>query len=477
MSKLIGWLYKGTRRQGVVVIASDLVGAFLAFALAYWLMSYLFSIYGQFRPHFISLFVFASLLLLIFSLLGGYRPIQDRRPETELAVVTKGTSLGLLIMLAVNFVIFKETTFSRYIILAWYLCAIPIIFALRLLLREGLNALWRRGQLCQKVLLVGETDGIRRLINHLNLQRHERFEYVGALTEEAYLDLKGPEAAMPVLGAIANLEKVILDHPIDRVFVVTAGLSAEKIEKIVASCHAFGVNVNLVSELLSTVSYQVGVDEYLGLFTLVPREEPLSKGYYRGTKRVMDLLVSLLGMPLVGALYVIFGTLIKMEDGGAVLFRRRVLGVNGQEFDAFKFRTMCVNADQLLENDEALRKEFEQSFKIKGDPRVTKVGAFMRKYSLDEFPQLFNVLKGEMSLVGPRMIAKEEAGKFGEWLAKRLSVKPGLTGFWQVGGRQNTSYEERVRMDLFYIDYWSIWLDIILLLKTMWKVLRTEGAY
>lgn len=477
MSKLIGWLYRGARRQRVLVISADLAGAFLAFALAYSVMSHLFSIYGQFRPHFISLFVFASLLLLIFSLLGGYRPIQDRRPETELAIVTKGTSLGLLITLAVNFIAFKETVFSRYIILASYICAIPILFALRLLLREGLNALWRKGQLCQKVLLVGETHGIQHLVNHLNLQRHERFEYIGALTEDESHDSKSREVAIPVLGTIDNLDKVILEHSIDRVFVVMGGLSADKTEKLVTSCHALGVNVNLVSELLSTVSYQVNIDEYLGLFTLVPREEPLGKGYYRFTKRAMDLLVSLIGLPLVGALYLVFGFLIKLEDGGPILFRHRRLGVHGQEFDAFKFRTMWVNADDVIKSDEHLRKEFEQSFKIKEDPRVTRVGAFMRRYSLDEFPQLINVLKGEMSLVGPRPIVKEEAGKFGEWLSKRLSTKPGMTGFWQVGGRQETSYEERVRMDLFYIDYWSIWLDIILLLKTIWKVFRAEGAY
>ncbi|MBO8132141.1 MAG: sugar transferase [Candidatus Marinimicrobia bacterium] len=169
--------------------------------------------------------------------------------------------------------------------------------------------------------------------------------------------------------------------------------------------------------------------------------------------------------------------LIWLESGGPVIYLLKVIGKVGIEFDAFKFRSMKINADEILDTNPQLKRAFEKNYKLKDAPCLTRVGRFMRRYSLDEFPQFLNVLKGQMSLVGPRMIVKSELEKCGQWARKRLSVKPGgITGFWQVNGRQNTSYEERVRMDMFYIDHWSIWMDIIIV-KTVWKVLKREGAY
>jgi lipopolysaccharide/colanic/teichoic acid biosynthesis glycosyltransferase len=138
---------------------------------------------------------------------------------------------------------------------------------------------------------------------------------------------------------------------------------------------------------------------------------------------------------------------------------------------------MRVDADRMLEKDPELRQQFVKQYKLASDPRVTNVGRFLRKYSLDEFPQFFSVLRGNLSLVGPRTIRSEESLRYGALLPKLLSVKAGLTGFWQVMGRQLTTYEERVQMDMFYIDHWSLWLDLWIIAKTFWKVLRAEGAY
>ncbi len=165
-----------------------------------------------------------------------------------------------------------------------------------------------------------------------------------------------------------------------------------------------------------------------------------------------------------------------LDSGSPVIYRRRVLGPKG-EFDAFKFRSMKPDADSLLAADPALREEFEQNFKLRNDPRLTRVGAVIRKFSVDELPQLFNVLMGQMSLVGPRMITAGELAKYGPYQKQLLSVKPGLTGYWQINGRQAVSYDERVRMDMFYIQHWSFWLDLKIIMKTPVKVLRREGAY
>ena len=173
---------------------------------------------------------------------------------------------------------------------------------------------------------------------------------------------------------------------------------------------------------------------------------------------------------------IVIGLLIVLDDGWPVIYRRRVVGTTG-EFDAFKFRTMMRHADSILAANLALKAEFERNFKLKDDPRIIRVGAFLRKLSLDELPQLFNVLRGQMSLVGPRMITAAELDKYGPHKQLLLSVKPGLTGYWQVRGRQNVSYEERVRMDLHYIGSWSLSMDIKILFETPVKALKKEGAF
>lgn len=193
-------------------------------------------------------------------------------------------------------------------------------------------------------------------------------------------------------------------------------------------------------------------------------------------KRCMDVLGAGVLVVALFPVLIVIGLLVLFDDGWPVIYRRRVLGTTG-EFDAFKFRTMRRDADSFLATNPALKAEFERNFKLKDDPRVTRAGAFLRKLSLDELPQLFNVLRGQMSLVGPRMITAAELHKYGPYKQLLFSVKPGLTGYWQVRGRQNVSYEERVRMDLHYIGTWSLAMDIRILFETPMKTLKREGAF
>lgn len=193
-------------------------------------------------------------------------------------------------------------------------------------------------------------------------------------------------------------------------------------------------------------------------------------------KRFFDVVLATMLLFALSPLFVLTLLAVKLQDGGPIIYRRRVIGSAG-EFDAFKFRSMRTDADAVLGRDAALRQAFEENFKLTADPRVTRVGAWLRKFSLDELPQLFNVLRGEMSLVGPRMISPPELEKYGEAKALLLSVKPGLTGYWQVYGRQRVDYAERVKMDVFYIQNWSLALDLRLLLLTPIRVLKGTGAY
>jgi lipopolysaccharide/colanic/teichoic acid biosynthesis glycosyltransferase len=168
---------------------------------------------------------------------------------------------------------------------------------------------------------------------------------------------------------------------------------------------------------------------------------------------------------------------IKLDSPGPAFYRRRVMGINGRQFNAYKFRTMHMNGDEILAQYPALQKELAQNHKLKNDPRITRVGQLLRKASLDELPQLLNVLKREMSLVGPRMIAPTEMKEYNDWGLNLLTVLPGITGLWQVSGRSDISYNERVQLDMYYIRNWNIWLDMQLLLQTIPAILRGRGAY
>lgn len=192
-------------------------------------------------------------------------------------------------------------------------------------------------------------------------------------------------------------------------------------------------------------------------------------------KRTGDLIGSLCAILVFSPLFVIIAAAVKLQDAGPILYRRRVIGPRG-EFDAYKFRSMRPDADSFLVANPVLLREFQQNFKLENDSRITRVGMVLRKYSLDELPQFVNVLKGEMSLVGPRMVTQYELAKYGEDRQLLLTVKPGLTGYWQVNGRQRVSYHERVQMDVFYIRNWSLVLDLHILLKTPVCVLKGEGA-
>jgi lipopolysaccharide/colanic/teichoic acid biosynthesis glycosyltransferase len=193
-------------------------------------------------------------------------------------------------------------------------------------------------------------------------------------------------------------------------------------------------------------------------------------------KRCLDLIGAAILLLILLPVFAALAALILIDDSTPIFFRRRVVGKRG-EFDAFKFRSMRRDADEVLKRDPVLRAEFEQNFKLKEDPRLTKFGAILRKHSLDELPQLFNVLLGQMSLVGPRMITAPELEKYGPFKELLLSVRPGITGYWQVNGRQEVAYQERVAMDVHYIENWSLWLDLKILFLTPLKVLKREGAY
>lgn len=231
------------------------------------------------------------------------------------------------------------------------------------------------------------------------------------------------------------------------------------------------------SEMLSLPQRLCDIGGELALMSV----NNLSRGYNLLLKRLTDLFLFSFSLPLILPLFIVLSIIIKLSSKGPVFFRHKRVGKNGKILNCIKFRSMRVDAEEVLEkllkSDKKIKEEWESSRKLKNDPRITRVGKFLRKTSLDELPQLINILLGEMSFVGPRPVTKEELSKYGDAADYILSVKPGLSGMWQISGRNDASYEERVRLDSYYIQNWSVWLDMWIIIKTVGVVLNRKGAY
>jgi exopolysaccharide biosynthesis polyprenyl glycosylphosphotransferase len=276
---------------------------------------------------------------------------------------------------------------------------------------------------------------------------------------------------------LSGLETIIQRYSVEEIILTTSALSRDQ---LVAVFKKFGVsnsvNLRMSSGLFEVITTGVQVQE-LAFVPLVRINKTRFTGLDKFLKLIMDYGLTIPGLLLISPLLAIIAIAVKLDSPGPIFHRRRVLGVNGRNFDAFKFRTMLVNGDDLLAARPDLQAELAVNHKLKDDPRVTRIGRFLRRTSLDELPQLFNVLRREMSLVGPRMISPIEISKYNQWDVNLLTVPPGITGLWQVSGRSDVSYEERVRLDMHYIRNWTIWLDIELLFQTLPAVIKGRGAY
>jgi Undecaprenyl-phosphate galactose phosphotransferase WbaP len=245
------------------------------------------------------------------------------------------------------------------------------------------------------------------------------------------------------------------------------------------SVSAFRYNV-LIPDFFSATNIWMSVRDFDGILGFVTSHN-LKMFWNLGIKRFMDLGIVIIGGTIILPFLLLIALLIKIRSPGPVLYGQTRLGINGSRFKAYKFRSMVVNADErlqsLLVSDPRLREEWEANHKLRNDPRITGIGKFLRRTSFDEFPQLINVLKGEMSLIGPRPIVDDEVEKYGEDFNRIFSIRPGMTGLWQISGRSDTDYAERISFDTYYLQSWSVWLDMWVLLKTLGVVLRGKGAY
>ncbi|MBC7228294.1 MAG: sugar transferase [Thermoflexales bacterium] len=414
--------------------------------------------------------------LVIFALYGLYHPENLFGGLQEYAGVVNACTVGLVGIILYGFLDRQgpEEISRGWLALVWGFSVLTI-GATRFLYRRLIYRLRRRGLFTRRVLIVGTNDEGRGVADQLRAAPQAGMEVVGFLDPRESSDI--PAEDLPVWKGLSTLGELVRQLGIEEVIVVPTALRREELLELYRDWGKEArPRIRLSSGLYELFTTGVQVRE-VGFVPLVSLNRTRITGMDALMKGVLDYVGAALLLVLLSPLFLVIAVAVRLDSPGPVIHRRRVVGLNGRVFDAYKFRTMIVDADAYLESHPELKREWEETGKIRNDPRVTRVGKWLRRTSLDELPQLVNILKGQMSLVGPRMITPAELARFGRWQHNLLTVKPGLTGLWQVSGRADLSYEDRVRLDMYYIRNYTIWLDLRLLLHTIRVVLQGKGAY
>jgi exopolysaccharide biosynthesis polyprenyl glycosylphosphotransferase len=411
---------------------------------------------------------FVILITLLVFVQGNLYAERERRPGTGRIV----SSLLLVALIALAFGLGTGHEFSTYGLAP---TAFVLTAALISLLRASYDSITgrilRRAGVRRRALLVGAGEHLTHL--HEMLGRGRRgidYEFVGALAP-------GPEGVeLPLLGDLKALPRVLATHRVDEVILADSEFGERELLETVEQAHRRGVKVRIAPKttelLVQRADYVPG--QSVPLFEV---RSPVFAGGQWVLKRTFDLSVSafvlLIGLPL----WLLIAAAVTLTTPGPVLYRDRRIGLGEHEFDMLKFRTMYADA---AEHQAYLEESNEASgplFKMRRDPRVTPLGLILRRFSLDEVPQLLNVLRGQMSLVGPRPLPLRDFAQLEDWHRKRYNVLPGITGLWQISGRSNLGFDDLVRLDFYYLENWSLWMDVTILVKTVPAVLGARGAY
>jgi exopolysaccharide biosynthesis polyprenyl glycosylphosphotransferase len=360
-----------------------------------------------------------------------------------------------------------------YVIVALPLAGV-LTLAGRYLLRKRVHRQRERGRFVHRTLLVGPAQGIDDLHRHLERRRYHGYDVVGAC-------LIGPEpdapTEVPVLGTFDEIAYVVRCTGADTVAVVpNSQLSGAEVRRLSWQLAPSGASVVVAPAVVDVVGPRMAVRPVEGL-PLLHLEQPVFTGLKRAVKQVYDPIVAGVALVVLFPVFVAVALAIRIDSHGPVFFRQVRVGEMGRQFRIWKFRTMVADAEQRKAELTHLNEGAGPLFKLRRDPRITVVGRVLRKTSLDELPQLFNVVAGQMSIVGPRPHLPSEVAQFGSDFQRRLLVKPGLTGLWQVSGRSDLSFEESVNVDLRYVENWSLGLDIFIVWKTLRVMVLGEGAY
>jgi exopolysaccharide biosynthesis polyprenyl glycosylphosphotransferase len=417
---------------------------------------------------------FSLLWVIIFNRLGAYSYQRFTSLWKELTNVVKTTLIGVCLFFVAHYFLRFERIPRTYVLAFTFVNLFSLALdktALFYIAKE----LRKRGINRKRVLIIGNGDKTREFIEAVKKNIGWGLDVVG-IVKAAAESLTYGTAGVKILGTYEDIELLLHDNIIDEIIVCVPIDQFGLIRKVIECCEREGVQIRIYSDFFGRLVKKIRVDQPYGMniISLMATQDDEFNLYI---KRFLDIGISGVMMIVLSPLFLIIALLIKATSKGPLLYQWNVVGLNKKPFKSWKFRTMVLNADQMKTELLDCNEMDGPVFKIKNDPRVTKIGKVLRQFSLDELPQLWSVFKGDMSLVGPRPAGPHELARYDSWHRRKLSVKPGLTCLWQVQGRNRIrNFDEWVRLDLEYIENWSLGLDLKILLKTIPTVLRGTGS-
>lgn len=430
---------------------------------------------APFEPYLPYVVLYALLLFLSYQGSRLYKHVRGRSWLEEVSIIVNGVMSSTVLLMAVSFVT-QPLVFSRLMIIYVAAMTIVLLSLLRIARRVVYARLRARGIGVQRVLVVGAGDVGKAVLRTMIARREFGFVPVGYLVDDPTLP-RVDIGRIKALGTLDDLAATIDEQQVDMVIITLPWAWHDRILRMVRVCQQASVEVQVVPDVFQLNLRQVQAENLDGIPLLYVDSFATFPGINRLLKRAVDVGLIILSAPILLPLALVVAAAIRLEGPGPILYAQRRVGENGREFDILKFRSMVPNAHEILEQLVRQSGEDPRHPKIKNDPRVTRVGRVIRALSLDELPNLINVLRGQMSLVGPRPPTPDEVALYEPWHLQRLSIMPGITGLWQINGRSDVPFDEMCLLDIYYIENWSIKLDAQILMMTIPRVLLRHGAY
>ena len=421
-------------------------------------------------------YIFIATAVLIFFISKLYNWDSIYRGSGYTFRIIRSIIVNIVIIILIGS-LFNRFTFSRIWLLLLTIFSLLTVTFSRLLIEFITQIIVKKLNISSKTVILGIGENGKRIEDTFNKRSFWGYNIVGYIDKSSRIENNKEYASgFNILGITENIKKVILENNIQRVIISGLEYKYSEILEIIEQLKGMDLSIMLFPGFFEFSIKRMAVREISG----IPLMQVANIGFFGINlflKNLVDYFLGVIIFIFFMPIYLIIALMIKIDSPGPVFYKQKRYTKKCKEFYIFKFRTMFVDADKRLEELKHLNEADGPLFKIKNDPRVTNVGKFLRKFSIDELPQIINVLRGELSLVGPRPPIPEEVEKYDEWEMKRLDVKQGITGLWQISGRSELNFEEMTRLDLYYIQNWSIAMDIIIIIKTIPAVIFTKGAY